>query len=153
MTLLKGEHGSIYNGIFCPWVNTPCFLHSKNCKICHFVLFVVVWEKLCLARFFYFAIKMFSRNHFYSEPSECNSVKKNAHVDTKMLASDWLLQIAVNQKPDFWCRQCRCGKDVGGLKKCWRTSTANQKPARHRRWIPGAKTTVYVGNTAKPCPK
>ena len=60
-------------------------------------------------------------------------VKYNTQVDTKMLASDWLLFIAANQKPAFWCRQCRCGENVGeGLKTCWRRSLANQNPSRHR---------------------
>ena len=29
-------------------------------------------------------------------------VKYNTQIDTKMLASDWLLLIAANQKPAFW---------------------------------------------------
>ena len=31
-------------------------------------------------------------------------VKYDTQIDTKMLASDWLLLIAANQKPAFWCR-------------------------------------------------
>ena len=56
---------------------------------------------------------------------------------TKMLASDWLLFIAANQKPAFWCRQCRWGENVGeGLKTCWRGPATNQNAARHRATEP-----------------
>ena len=37
----------------------------------------------------------------------------DAHIDTKMLVTDWPLFIAANQKPAFWCRCVRCGKNVG----------------------------------------
>mgnify|MGYP001800585092 CR=1 FL=1 len=51
-------------------------------------------------------------------------VKYDTQVDTKM--------------PAFWCQQCRCGENVGeGLKTCWRRSSTNQNPARHRAAKPG----------------
>ena len=72
-------------------------------------------------------------------------VKYNTQIDTKMLASDWLRFIAANQKPAFWCRQCRCGENVGeGQKTCWRRSLANQNPSRHRPQTGDEKNVRFV---------
>ena len=72
-------------------------------------------------------------------------VKLDAHVDTKMLASDCLLFIATYQKSAFWCRCVSMEKTVGaGMKNCWSGSRPNQKPVFYRLCIPGSNMTPNV---------
>ena len=63
------------------------------------------------------------------------------HLEYKMLASDWLLITAANQKPAFCIRSRfkRLEKCWSRPKKCGRRSRANQKPAFRRRCFFGSK--------------